>query len=60
MWWLLLSALFTASQKANELYTASEHDDEYELDADTRKKLMNIVEEGEKKLKIGENRRERL
>lgn len=60
MWWLLLAAFFTTSQKATELYNKLNEEDEYELDANTRKKLMAIVEEGEKKLKVGEYRRERL
>jgi hypothetical protein len=50
MWWLLLAAFFTTTQRAAELYKKAEEEDQYELDPDTRKKLMNIVETAERKM----------
>lgn len=50
MWWLILAAVFTSSQKATELYNKINEEDEYELDPASRKKLMGIVENAEKKI----------
>lgn len=54
MWWLIIPLLFTTTQNAAELYRKmeeSKEDDEYELDAESRKKLMAIVENAERRLK---------
>ena len=51
MLWLILPALFTTTQNAIKLYEKSSADDEYELDAETRKKLMAVVEDAERRMK---------
>lgn len=61
LWWLILPALFTGSHNAAEIvrHAKKEDSDEYEFDEDTRKKLMQLVERGEK-INKGDYRREWL
>ena len=45
LWWLMLPAAFTITQNASELIKAAKDDDsDFEIDAETRKKMMSLVE----------------
>ena len=63
LWWLIIPVLFTTTQNAAELYRkmsdAEKDEDDYELDPQTRKQLLDLVEKGER-LKRGDYRRERI
>jgi len=50
VWWLVLPALFTTTQNAVKLYEKASEEDQYELDPETRKKLMSIVEDAERRI----------
>jgi hypothetical protein len=56
MWWLIIPALFTGTQNATQLYNSLEKtnsEDEYEFDEATRKKMLDLIERSENKLKRG-------
>jgi len=51
MLWLILPALFTTTQNAIKLYEKTKaEDDGYEIDPKTRKELLSIVEDAERRM----------
>ena len=49
LWWLLLPAALTITQNASELIKAAKDDDgDFEIDAETRKKMMSLVEKAKR------------
>ena len=60
LWWLVLPAIFTATQSASELVKAvneaNKNDLEEEIDEKTQQRIRELAEQ----MKMGEYRRERL